>query len=218
MLLPDAAALVPAAAVPAGSPLASVVSPPTARQPCLGLDEPFALVDAVEVTDAYAALGILPPRPARVRREVHTRLGHAGALLPDGFGLVVLDATRTTEEQRVLLDHYGKLGPTGGYVASLDADAMRPPHLTGGAVDVTLSWRGRPVGLGTDFDSFRDEAHLHAFENDEGVVRDLRRLLASVLAGAGFAPFELEWWHWSYGDDVWASARGCEARYDVPAT
>ena len=57
-----------------------------------------------------------------------------------------------------------------------------------------------------------DAAHLLALESvgddDEAhrrVARDLRRLLGQVLTGAGLAPYPLEWWHWSYGEQRWAA-------------
>jgi D-alanyl-D-alanine dipeptidase len=30
-----------------------------------------------------------------------------------------------------------------------------------------------------------------------------------------FAPYPLEWWHWTYGEDVWAQTTGGNAIYDV---
>ena len=53
-----------------------------------------------------------------------------------------------------------------------------PPHLTGGAVDLTLGdGDGRPLDLGTDFDAFVPEAGARALEGIPGQARDLRRTL-----------------------------------------
>jgi D-alanyl-D-alanine dipeptidase len=30
------------------------------------------------------------------------------------------------------------------------------------------------------------------------------------MGSAGFAPYRYEWWHWSYGDDVWAEFVGAD--------
>jgi D-alanyl-D-alanine dipeptidase len=35
-----------------------------------------------------------------------------------------------------------------------------------------------------------------------------RRLLATCLGQAGFAQHPNEWWHYSYGDQLWAWRRG----------
>lgn len=40
-------------------------------------------------------------------------------------------------------------------------------------------------------------------------------MLASALDAAGLVCYEREWWHWSYGDDVWAAHSGRPARYGV---
>ena len=185
------------------------------RQPCVGEDEALVAVGDIPSIDAYSQLGILPRRKPMLRRSVVHRINCARALLRPPFDLVILDAYRTLDEQRVLLDHYSLGGPTGRFVASVEPDAIRPPHTTGGAVDLTLSWNGKPLGLGTDFDAFIDAAQLHAFEHVEGTIRQLRRILAGCLLQSGFATYEIEWWHWSFGDDVWAYANGVPALFEV---
>lgn len=155
----------------------------------------------------------LPPRPApALRREVVTRLVAVDRALPDGFALTVLDGWRSPEVQQALLAHYRDQTPDLGpeYVADPADPRLVAPHTTGGAVDLTLSWRGAPLALGTDFDAFEPTAHLDAFEaaGADRLVRDLRRLLAHEMRAAGFAPYPWEWWHWSYGDQWWAADRG----------
>ena len=170
----------------------------------------------VDVFDAYAALGVLPTRDLRVRSTVLRRLQQADDLLPPGYSLVVLDAWRSLADQRALVEHYPSAAVQDHYIADPDSRGMRPPHTTGGAVDLTLSWSDEPLALGTDFDSFDRSAHLSAFEQIDGTTRRLRRLLARVLLEAGFAPYPLEWWHWSYGDDVWRSYHDApRALYEV---
>ena len=71
--------------------------------------------------------------------------------------------------------------------------------------------------IGTDYDAFEPEAALEAFESGpDGVIRRLRRLLANSMMRSGFARYSPEWWHWSYGDDVWAAAMGTSALYRQP--
>ena len=87
-------------------------------------------------------------------------------------------------------------------------------HATGGAVDVTLSWHGVPLALGTDYPSTDDAALLTAFERTDGPVRELRRLLAKHLFAQGMVPDPAVWWHWSYGDARWAAHMKTMPRYD----
>lgn len=148
-----------------------------------------------------------------LRAGVISRLEQAAAALPDPFGIAVLDGWRSPGYQAELLQYYRARFPDlgEGYVADPSDAAVLPPHTTGGAVDLTLSWNEIPLALGTDYDSFADAAHVAALEGDESAdpgARELRRLLASVLLGAGFAPYPLEWWHWSYGDQWWAAEYG----------
>lgn len=150
-------------------------------------------------------------RELLVRAGARDRLVSAAAALPAGFELVVLDAWRTLELQVALFDHYyGRPGLVPGYVSRPD-DNRVPPHFTGGAVDVTLAWEGHPLALGTGFDSFDERAWPHALEETgEEPDRSLRRLLTQVLGRQGFVVYPYEWWHFSYGDQLWATAHGAE--------
>lgn len=204
--------------LPVGEPLGVAAEVPATRGDCLGIDEPIEELNGFAVLDAYATLGILPVRKLRLRRSVVDRLREAERGLPRGFALVVLDAWRSIAEQTRLVDYYQRTGPVDGFVARVDGSQMRPPHTTGGAVDLTLSWRTLPLALGTDFDNFSDEASLTAFESTDGVVRRLRRVLTRVMASNDFTPYPKEWWHWSYGDDVWAAAKGVPALFDSVET
>jgi len=154
------------------------------------------------------------PPEMRLRRGVVERLLQAQEALPQGYSLVVLDGWRTPRFQGDLLAYYRE--QTGealdGYVSDPASRTRMAPHTTGGAVDLTLAHEGVALALGTDFDSFDDAAHLLALESvgDDAeprhrVARDLRRLLGHVLTGAGLAPYPLEWWHWSYGEQRWAA-------------
>ena len=194
-----------------------------ARVPVLECGEPLVTVPS-DLTQLIVYDGLpLPARAeARLRLGVVERLRAARAALPPGFDLVVLDGWRSPAFQSALREHYlstqGEVGTE--YVAAADDDDLRAGHTTGGAVDVTLSWMGEPLAIGTDYDAFTPWAHPAAFEQpgaDER-VRDLRRLLVAVMTGAGFAPYPVEWWHWSWGEQWWAAVTGSpQAVYDVVA-
>ena len=84
-----------------------------------------------------------------------------------------------------------------------------PPHLTGGAVDVTLGdGEGRALDLGTGFDAFVPEAAARALEGTPGPTRDLRRTLYWAMSAQGFTAYLEEWWHFDYGDQFWGLATG----------
>ena len=200
--------------IPTGESLRAVSQPPKTRQRCVPSSEGLVtLGDAIPALDAYSVLKILPEHSLRVRSGAKSALFIARHALPEPFDLIVLDGYRTLSEQQQLVDYYDA---PSEYVASTDSDAMRPPHTTGGAVDLTLTWRGMPLAMGTDFDDFGWKAHLAASETGEdSVVRRLRRLLSHAMQSAGFAAHPTEWWHWSIGDDVWAASKGVPAIYEI---
>jgi D-alanyl-D-alanine dipeptidase len=78
-------------------------------------------------------------------------------------------------------------------------------HPTGGAIDVTISINGKDVDMGcgiADFSSEKIETYAAGLTNKQ---KQNRSLLREVLMNAGFAPFDGEWWHFSYGDREWAA-------------
>lgn len=191
------------------------------RQPCQDLPDPLEVRSDLPYLDAYRHLEILDPRALRLRRGVGDRLQEARLSLPDGFDLLILDGWRSTDEQQVLVEHYDPVAAERGFVARTGT-TQRAPHTTGAAVDLTLSFSGRGLALGTDYDDFTDRAALVDFEPTDGEpvssVGLLRRLLAHVLGSQGFVGLASEWWHWSFGDDVWANARGGPSLFDVHLT
>jgi D-alanyl-D-alanine dipeptidase len=184
---------------------------PDAPAPSTGGLAPVAHV-AVRVLGAYWHEGWpFAVSGAWLRPEVLQRLVAAADSLPPGFGLAVWDAWRDPRLQAVLHDRVyrdGDLAP--GFVAYPDPDPRRcPPHATGGTVDLTLTWRKRPLSLGTSFDAFVPEAAAAALEPDgPALERDLRRLLARAMGGAGFVCHPQEWWHWEFGTRYWAAVTG----------
>jgi D-alanyl-D-alanine dipeptidase len=93
------------------------------------------------------------------------------------------------------------------------------PHSTGGAVDLTLVWRGsqHPLHMGTLFDDVTEMAWTDWFERSptrsmsDEEARDNRRLLHGVMTDAGFCNNPSEWWHYSWGDQMWARLTGADA-------
>jgi zinc D-Ala-D-Ala dipeptidase len=83
-----------------------------------------------------------------------------------------------------------------------------PPHSTGGAVDLTLRniKTGELLSMGSGFDDPTELSHTDYFENhsEDQEARDNRRLLYWIMQRAGFANNPTEWWHFCYGDQMWA--------------
>lgn len=156
------------------------------------------------------------------RAEAVARLAEAAELLPDGFGLAVFDAWRPLSLQRRIFDHFYPPGSALelGFVSTPSpSPATPPPHLTGGTFDLTLTWSGRPLSLGTAFDEFTARAHTGALElePEPSIERDLRRLLVATLMRVGFVAYAAEWWHFEYGTRRWAAHTGTDPIYGAVA-
>ena len=153
---------------------------------------------------------------AWLRPEAFSRLFQAVEALPTPFGLAVWDAWRDPRLQAALHDRvYQDTTLAPGFVAYPDPDPRRcPPHASGATVDLTLTWRGHALSLGTRFDAFVPEAAAAALEPDgPQPARQLRRLLAQVMCGAGFVQHPQEWWHWEFGTRYWAATTGQPVRF-----
>ena len=84
-----------------------------------------------------------------------------------------------------------------------------PPHSTGGALDVCLSDKeGNLVEMGSTVDQMDETSNPDFYaniKNEEAIIWDSRRnLLKEIMTKFGFAQHPNEWWHFSYGDQLWA--------------
>ena len=113
------------------------------------------------------------------------------------------------------------------WAAPSDSADSPAPHATAAAVDLTLRWKdGEPLWMGSLFDDATALAHRDRFENlDAGnfsfsdqEARANRRLLHWLMAEQGFAGHPDEWWHFSWGDQMWAALSGAPvAHYGLAA-
>ncbi len=88
-----------------------------------------------------------------------------------------------------------------------------PPHSTGAAIDLTLAdMNGKPLDLGGEIDFIGAESSPDFYKKDNlgmpcskhHVFHNRRSLLFSVMEQAGFVQHPNEWWHFSYGDQLWS--------------
>lgn len=76
-------------------------------------------------------------------------------------------------------------------------------HPAGAAVDIQILEDSQPRNFGTTIHQFvPDTFTFSPFINREAWQN--RQLLRRIMMAAGFAPFDGEWWHFSYGDKEWA--------------
>jgi D-alanyl-D-alanine dipeptidase len=174
-----------------------------------------------------------------LRRSVAGKLARVNARLgAAGLELFVFDAWRPTAVQAYFHDVWmpaelkrrnpalagaALTAEVERYWAAPSVDEHSPaPHATGAAVDLTIRWiGGDPLWLGSIFDDATALAHRDRFENlpDEALsfsdeeARANRRLLHWAMIEEGFAGHPDEWWHFSWGDQLWAALTGASAAH-----
>jgi D-alanyl-D-alanine dipeptidase len=106
--------------------------------------------------------------------------------------------------------------------APTDDPGSPAPHATGAAVDLTLQWKGgEKLWMGSLFDDATPLAHRDRFENlgaesfsfSDEEARANRRLLHWLMKEEGFAGHPDEWWHFSWGDQLWAALTSAAAAH-----
>ena len=207
---------------PTQPPLPTLVEPnpmPRVEHP---IDEPLVPIAhrRIRKLGNYFHAGWQRARPEMLLRvDASARLNQVADSLPDGFGLAVFDAWRPLDLQAELYQAaYGTPGLPDGFVSPPDEDPTTPPpHLTGGTVDLTLTFDGTPLAPGAGFDDFTDRAATAALEGTPGIDRDVRRMLYWAMRAQGFVVLDCEWWHFEFGTRRWAALTGNAPLYGPAA-
>jgi D-alanyl-D-alanine dipeptidase len=174
-----------------------------------------------------------------VRRTVAEKLSHVnGRASAAGLELFLFDAWRPRAVQAYFHDVWmprelqrrnpslkgaSLIEEVERYWAAPSEDAASPaPHATGAAVDLTLRWKdGEKLWMGSLFDDVTGLAHSDRFEQlpcenfsfSDQEARANRRLLHWLMAEQGFAGHPDEWWHFSWGDQMWAALTDAQAAH-----
>lgn len=78
-------------------------------------------------------------------------------------------------------------------------------HQTGGAIDITLTDKdGKELNMGTDYSQHNNKTKTNSkmLTKEE---KSNRELLLKSLEKLGFVNYPNEWWHYCYGDKMWAA-------------
>lgn len=79
-------------------------------------------------------------------------------------------------------------------------------HPTGGAIDIVIknTETGKLIDFGAEqYDFSSKDCYVFTQSIGRMAIKN-RLLLRALMIGQGFAPFDGEWWHFSYGDREWA--------------
>ncbi len=180
-----------------------------------GFVDLVAYLPGLEVCPRYATATNLTGHPlngylaekALATEEAAAALGKAFALARQlGYGMLVYDAYRPQKavDDFVLWSEKPEDGLTkAAYYPALEKTQLFPlgyiarksGHSRGSTIDLTLTRDGMPVDMGGGFDLMDERSH----HNAPGLTREQeenRRRLCAIMAYAGFAPYECEWWHY----------------------
>ena len=158
-----------------------------------------------------------------VRSELLKRVESAAKSLPDPFQLVIRSGHRPIAVQRRLLKEcaadYKRDNPGVSDEEALehardfvsDPDITLPPHVCGAAVDVEIidTHNGKYLDFGSRMSDDNEKSFLFYPKLTEEQKAN-RLMLVKAMLDAGLASCKTEWWHFSYGDQLWAWFYGKE--------
>lgn len=158
-----------------------------------------------------------------VRSTLVEKLEQAANSLDESYQLVIRAGHRPIAVQKRLLkecaDDFKQDNPgttdhealehARTYVS--DPDITLPPHVCGAAVDVEIKNKvtGEYLDFGNAMNDDNEKSFLY-YENLTNEQKANRSMLVRAMLDAGFASCKPEWWHFSYGDQVWAWFYGKE--------
>ena len=191
----------------------------------------------LKVQSMYFELGFSASPKIYGRQAVLDRLITALALLPESDGFLVWDVYRPRSVQATLFNWMSEqirkkaphLSAAENYAEtckfaappSAIGEENCAPHLSGGAIDLTLFnlATGQALDMGTVFDDCSERAHRDYFDrlptltNHERDIQQARMVLRQAMEKSGFVSYEYEWWHFDIGDRLWAGMTGNAAEF-----
>ncbi len=153
-----------------------------------GYDEPIALL----TSQAASALKLASDEFIKLGYRLKIYDAYRPQMAVDHF----VRWAKDLEDQRMKQVFYP--GVPKDKLFELGFIAEHSGHSRGSTVDLTLfdMSRGCDVDMGGYFDFFGDISHYdHPDLSDS--QRQNRALLRDVMVGAGFSPYEYEWWHFT---------------------
>jgi D-alanyl-D-alanine dipeptidase len=170
-----------------------------------------------------------------IRKTVLEKIELILSDLGDEFGIIIFDAFRSKATQMSIYKSFfneisarephwdlNKIEEeTKKFVAHPDDKARFEvsPHNSGGAIDLTFTYKNLPLNMGTEFDDLTTLAQTNYFEKEylenscfsleEWMsIRNNRRILFNSMKRLGFTNYPEEWWHYDFGNCLWSNFIG----------
>ncbi len=157
-----------------------------------------------------------------IRAYTYELLKKAAELLPKGYHFVVYEAYRPMSSQiklwNAVVEKKQKEYPdlavdSEEFIAICDVFAANPyrqgsGHQSGAAVDISLlDDKGQELDMGGKVRGFDETADFDC-PSISLQARCNREILRKALSEVGFVNYPAEWWHYSFGDRLWARLTG----------
>lgn len=163
-----------------------------------------------------------------LRREVCKKISAAQKLLPPGYRFMVFEAFRPHCRQielweNILVQLHREHPNWSDDKCAVEADifvanpyGFGSGHQAGAAVDITLcSDNGQEFFMGTQVQEFNAQTRTDCTTiKDEETER--RNILRKALESQGVINYPDEWWHFSYGDKLWAKITNHNSAFYAP--
>lgn len=153
--------------------------------------------------------------PVLLRKSVAIKIYNVADKLPDGVYLKIYRAFRSklavynTWNQEI--ERMERENPDMGRAQMLsivnskvsNPNASMGGHETGGAIDIALCDKnGNDMDYGTKYHEKYNTRYLTKEQKEN------RRYLTHLMKSQGFVKNPSQWWHFSYGDKMWAAYKG----------
>ena len=158
--------------------------------------------------------------PNLIRKQVLFKLYRIADKLPEGVNLKIYKTFRSRIKmsgnfEEVISEITAENPEIGRHEAMKlakfktdDPKGSMGGHETGGAVDVALcNDKGEDFNYGTRFHEYNDSTFTYSSHITKE-QRKNRKQLVKLMKRQGFVNFPGEWWHFSYGDRMWAAYKG----------
>ena len=160
-------------------------------------------------------------KPVYLRESIYSKLCELDKMIKkDDYKIKLYDAYRSLDEQKKSwkkrIKETRKLYPdvSEDEVIRITTLKVANPtegvggHQTGGAIDITLIDRnGYELDMGSHYEEHIEQTKSYSKNLSEEQAKN-RKYLFDKMKELDFVNFPMEWWHFSYGDKMWAAYKG----------
>ena len=188
-------------------------------------ETPVDMVEFVETERLF--LNPLVASDWRIRRVVRDKVVACSERLPDGLCLMIFEAFRPRSRQwelwqpvyQQILEEHPDWSKEQVYEEAsrwvAPPDGFGSGHQAGAAIDVKLAMADR-----TELDFGGPMKGLSGLAPTDWpvspIVRKNRDMLVAALHGVGMVNYPDEWWHFCYGDRLWAEITNRNEAFFAP--